>query len=207
MNGTEIKFRSELHSLFALTVLNLLTVCLVIGAGGALIGTMLMEAFPTGDVFLAIVLASLGGVALACGVYWLVKSVGLARAVAGITRSYEGLPRGEAWSVGIMDIMIKMTALYRANRILFVRMRALSAVAGAILVIRGGLLIAFGLWSAAGFVAIGLGGLAGEAIVIVVGVAALLTARYLSIYMKVWDTRMAEAAKVEDVMRQKLEGA
>jgi hypothetical protein len=41
----------------------------------------------------------------------------------------------------------------------------------------------------------------------VVGVVALLTARYFFIYMKVWDAGMAETAKVEDVIRQKLEGA
>jgi hypothetical protein len=138
---------SELHSFFALTASNLLTACLVIVASGALIGTMLMETFPTDDVFLTIVLASLGGVALACGIDWLVRSIGLIRAVADITRSYEGLPRGDAWGVSIMDMMIKMTALYRANRVQFMRMIALSTVAGAILVIRGGLLIAIGLWS------------------------------------------------------------
>jgi hypothetical protein len=212
-NETENKFRSELRSFFGLIMLNLLTVSLVIGLGIVSSVTILIQRTQSGDLLVpSLALVPLGVATAACGLYWIVQTVDLTRDVADIHQAYEDLPKGEAGGVSITALMIKMAALYRANRTLIARMKALGTLGGVTFVLLGGSQIASELWTIAASSSIMdgtgdlIGALIGGSITITVGITALLTARYFSIYSKVWDARIAETAKIEDVLKQKLEG-
>lgn len=208
-NATEKKFRSELHSFFGLIMLNMLTVFGAIGLGTALSVTMLIQGVQLGDIFApSLILVTLGVVAMACGVYWLIQTVDLTKGVTDIHKAYRDLPRGEVKDVTLTALMIRMTALYRANRPLIAKMKVLGTIGGVTLILLGVFLLVSELWTiqTSGFVLDNIDHLIDGGITIAVGVAGLITARYFSIYSKVWDARMAEAAKIEDVLRQKLEG-
>ncbi len=208
-NETEKKFRSELRSFFGLIMLNMLTVIMAIGLGIVLSVTILIQGVQSGDLFApSFVLVPLGVATMACGVYWLIQTVDLTKDVSDIRKAYGDLPKGETGDVTITALIIKMTALYRANRPLIAKMKVLGTIGGMTLIMLGGFLIVSEIWAiqTSGFVLDSIDYLINGSITIAVGVAGLLTARYFSIYSKVWDARMTETAKIEDVLRQKLEG-
>lgn len=208
-NETEKKFRSELRSFFGLIMLNLLTAAMAIGLGIALSVTMLMEMVQSGNVLVpSLILVPLGAVAAACGVYWITQTIDLTKGVTDIYKAYDNLPKGDVKDETITAMMIKMTALYRANQPLIGKVKVLGTIGGAAIIALGAFQIINQLWTIAtfGFVIDDIDRLIGGGISIAVGVAGLLTAHYFSIYSRVWDARMAEAAKIEDVLKQKLEG-
>ncbi len=208
-NKTENKFRSELRSFFGLIMLNMLAVFGAIGLGIAVSVTILIQGARSGDIFTpSSALALLGAAAVACGAYWLIQSFDLTKGVTNIYNANRHPPKGEAGDVAITALMIKMTALYRGNRPLIARMKVLGAISGVLLILLGGFLIIAELDAiqSSGFVLDNIDHLINGGIAVAVGVAGLITARYFSLYSKVWDARMEEAAKIEDVLRQKLEG-
>lgn len=208
-NETERKFRSELRSFFGLIMLNMLTVFGAVGMGIVLIVLMLILGAQSGDIFAPyFVLVPLGAAAVACGVYWLIQTIDLTKGVTDIYKAYNDLPKDEAGDETITAMMIKMTALYRTNRPLIARMKVLGVISGVALIVLGALLLAGELWTiqTSGFVLDNIDNLIRGGITMAVGVAGLITARYFSIYSKVWDARMGKAARIEDVLRQKLEG-
>jgi hypothetical protein len=208
-NEIEKKFRSELHSFFGLIMLNMLTVFGLVGLGIALSVTLLVQGMQSGDIFTpSFVLVPLGAAAVACGVYWLIQTFDLTKGVTDIYKANKDLPKNEAGDVTITALMIKMIALYRANRPLIARMKVLGVISGVLLIALGGLLVAteLGTIQASGFVLDNIDRLVDGGIAIAVGVAGLITARYFFIYSKVWDARMEGAARIEDALREKLEG-
>ena len=208
-NETERKFRSELRSFFGLIMLNLLTAAMAIGLGIALSVTMLLEMVQSGNVLVpSLFLVPLGAVAAACGVYWITQTVDLTKGVSDIYKSYDHLPKGDVKAETITAMMIKMTALYRANRPLLGEVKVLGTIGGMAIIALGAFQIINQLWtiSTYGFVIDDIDRLIGGSISIAVGVAGLLTAHYFSIYSRVWDARMRGAARIEDVLKQKLEG-
>jgi hypothetical protein len=208
-NETENNFRSELRSFFGLVMLNMLTVFGSVGLGIALIMMILVQGVQSGDVFAPfLVLVPLGLAAVACGAYWLIQTIDLTKDLTDIRKAYGDLPEAGAGDVTITALMIKMTALYRANRPLIAKMKVVGTIGGVIIIMLGGFLIANEILTIQtyGFVLDNIDRLITGGIAIAVGVAGLLTARYFSIYSKVWDARMAGTNKIEDVLRQKLEG-
>ena len=178
-NETERRFRSELRSFFGLIMLNLLTAAMAIGLGIALSVATLMERVQLGDVISpSLVLVPLGVAAAVCGVYWIIQTVDLMRGVKDIYRAYEALPKGEVGDVTLTSLMIKMIALYRANPPLIRKMKMLSKIGGAAIILLGAFQIANELWAISnlGFVIDNIDHLISGGVAIAVGVAGLLTA-------------------------------
>ncbi|OPY31777.1 MAG: hypothetical protein A4E32_01379 [Methanomassiliicoccales archaeon PtaU1.Bin124] len=206
---TEWKFRKELRSFFGLIMLNLVTAALVMGLSVAFAVNTLNERVQAGDILsLSLLLVPLGAIAMALGVYWIVKTAEMIEGITDIRESYKALP-GDASEEQITSLMIKMTALYRANRPVVAKMIVLGTAGGALFILMGGVQLitqlaavytsgsvlldnAFALLAA--FMSIG------------VGTVGVLTAKYFSIYSKVWDARLTETEKIEEALKQKLEG-
>jgi len=56
-----------------------------------------------------------------------------------------------------------------------------------------------------GVMAENIGQLVGGLVALGVGIAGVLISRYFSLYTKVWDARLQETTKIEEVLEKKLE--
>lgn len=205
---TEMKFRSELRSFFGLIMLNLVAAAMGMGLGIALSVTILTERFQAGDFLVpSLFLIPLGVIAMACGVFWITRTAELMGDITDLREAYHELP-DNAGDEQVTALMIEMVAVYRANRAQLERMTLLGTISGVAFMLAGSVQFINELWviSNTTFVIDNIDHLIGGCVTLAVGAAGILTAHYFSIYSKLWDARLAETERIEEALREKLEG-
>lgn len=198
---TEARFRRELDSFFAVTLLNVVFAAQAVAIG---IAYVIASVAGTPEVPPTPALRALAGaLALACfglGLAWIRSSALVLRGVARIRRPFRrrrSLPGRDEVTRGIVG----MVAHYREHRITIQRM-ILVCTAGGLLFLAQGVVSALesaslSLW--AGSVTLNAFALIPSAVLsLVIGVVSLLSSYYFSRFARAWDVRLAEAARAEE---------
>ena len=200
------RFKAELRSFFGLTILNLVIGAMMLALGISLAVTRMLGMMDLGQIDpLSVLFVGLGAAAIGAGFYWIIQISEILDGVDEIKTAYDALDNGEeAQAAGPI---IKMMAHYRSNKTTISRMIVLGKVGGALFIITGALGVV-GAWASmvsSGFMAENIGQLAGGLVALGVGIAGVLISRYFSLYTKVWDARLQETIKIEEVLEKKLE--
>ncbi len=204
---TRKKFKEELWSYFGLTILNLVIAALILALGISLGIMQILDMVESSRILvIPAILLSLGLMAVAFGFYWLIKVAEIIDGVDDIKTAFEKID-GSANQETITDLIIKMMAHYRANKSTISQMIVMGRVGGFLFLLAGGIGMIGAVIQIAtsGFDLIYVGQLIGGATAFGVGVAGLAAARYFSIYSRIWDARLQEGAKAEDLLQQTLE--
>ncbi len=203
---TKAKLRAELRSFFGLTILNLALAAIVMAIGISATVTNVLALIDGSQVQpLSILLMGLGVAAMAAGFYWLLQVVEIVDGVSELKVSYDRLGEGDGEQA--TSLFVRMLAYYRSNRLTVSRMKVLGRLGGALFIVMGaiGVIQAMATMASSGILTENITQLVGGVVAAAVGIAGFLVARYFSLYSKVWDSRLQEAAKIEDALRQKLE--
>ena len=201
---TETRFKRELNSFFAVTLLNV-----VFGAQAVALGVVVVVASVLGTMESATpalrVLA--GALALACfglGIAWIRSSALVLRGVAVIRRPFRrraGPVSDEAVTAGIVG----MIAHYRENRPTIRRM-VLVCAAGGLFFLAQGVVSILGLVAASASVAPSpFTIIPGAGVTIGLGIAGLLSAYYFTRFSRSWDLRLEETARAEERLKSAME--
>jgi len=204
---TRKRFKEELWSYFGLTILNLVIAALILALGISLGIMQILDMVESSRILvIPAILLSLGLMAVAFGFYWLIKVAEIIDGVDDIKTAFERI-EGSANQEAITDLIIKMMAHYRANKPTILQMIVMGRVGGFLFLLAGGIGMIGAVIQIAtsGFDLIYVGQLIGGATAFGVGVAGLAAARYFSIYSRIWDARLQEGAKAEDLLQQTLE--
>ncbi len=204
---TETRFKRELNSFFAVTLLNV-----VFGAQAVALGVVVVVASVLGTMEAATpalrVLA--GALALACfglGIAWIRSSALVLRGVAVIRRPFRrraGPVSDEAVTAGIVG----MIAHYRENRPTIRRM-VLVCAAGGLFFLAQGVVSILGLVAASPAAApvapSAFTIIPGAGVTIGLGLAGLLSWYYFTRFSRSWDLRLEETARAEERLRSAME--
>jgi hypothetical protein len=201
---TEARFRRELNSFFAVTLLNVVFAAQAIAVGTAYVVASVAgtpEVPPTPALR-----ALAGALALICfglGLAWIRSSAVVLRGVARIRRQFRR--RGEpADEEEITRGIVTMVAHYRENRSTIQRMIPV-CTAGGFLFLAQGLVSALesaSLSLPAGSVTLNAVALIPAAVLSLgIGLVSLLSSYYFSRFSRAWDLRLAETARAEEQLK------
>ncbi|MEN6342466.1 MAG: hypothetical protein ABFC89_07880 [Methanospirillum sp.] len=204
---TETRFRRELSSFFAMTLLNVVFAVQAIGLGVAyIVGSVLgTTALPTPA--LRALVGALALVSLVLGLAWMRASARVLRGVALIRRPFRRR-RGPASEEDVTRGIVGLVAHYREHR-RTIRTMIVVCVAGGLVFLAQGVLAAVESAS----VALGTGSVTVNALALVpaalislvMGLVALLSSYYFSRFSRAWDLRLEETARAEEQLKVAME--
>lgn len=206
---TGTAFHEELRSFFALALLNIVFAALTLAFGISIVVTQALALLAAGtiqtgsDAYLL-----LGASAAVVGLWWIPKSAQVFGDVEDIQEEAEALTDHSTEEV--LRLMVRMMALYRDQKEVIGRMVLVSRIGGAVFFL-------VSVFNLIGLVAQVTGtdsatepftisiGIAGIAVTIGMGVAALVVSALFGKYSAAWDSRLAESDRVDAILDQKME--
>jgi hypothetical protein len=204
---TEARFRRELNSFFAVTLLNVIFAVQAIGLGMAYIVASVLG---TMDVPIPALRMLAGALALVCfglGLMWLRSSAHVLRGVTIIRRRFRRLTGPVADEVLTAGI-VGMIAHYRENR-RTIRTMVLVCIAGGFLFLAQGVVSALESaslsLSAGGVTLNAFAFIPSAALSLGIGLVGLLSAYYFTRFSRSWDMRLEETARVEERLKSAME--
>lgn len=204
-------FHEELRSFFALSVLNIVFAALTMALGISTVTTQAARMIAEGAYVLSSPGLLLGVIAAVVGFMWLPES---ARMLGDVTSLQDEArtAEGNGDEAGLR-LMIGMIALYRNQRSTVQRMILVSKAGGAVFLVLGLFNLAIVLMAFAArpplagasdpvMLAVGV---AGAAINIAIGVAALYTSILIGRYSSAWEARLEDSERAGSVLDRTLE--
>lgn len=204
---TETRFRRELNSFFAVTLLNVVFAAQAIGLGMAYVVASVLGTIGVTMPALRVLVGALALVSFGLGLAWLRSSARVLRGVALVRRPFRrrsGPVSEEAVTRGIVG----MVAHYRENRTTIRTMILVCTIGGFFF-------LAQGVVSAVEFASFNLSGgsvtLNGLALIpsalltLGIGLVSLLSSYYFTRFSRTWDLRLEETARTEERLKSAME--
>lgn len=204
---TETRFRRELNSFFAVTLLNVVFAAQAIGLGMAYVVASVLGTIGVTMPALRVLVGALALVSFGLGLAWLRSSARVLRGVALVRRPFRrrsGPVSEEAVTRGIVG----MVAHYRENRTTIRTMILVCTIGGFFF-------LAQGVVSAVEFASFNLSGgsvtLNGLALIpsalltLGIGLVSLLSSYYFTRFSRTWDLRLEETARTEARLKSAME--
>ena len=202
-NRTETRYRRELNSFFAVTLLN---VVIAAQAVGLALAYVVASVLGTTGVPTPALRALAGALALVCfglGLAWLCSSARVLRGVAHVRRPFRrraGPVSDEILTAGIVG----MISHYRENRATIRTMILVCTVGGFLFLVQGvvSTVKVPSLNLPGGSVVVNMVALLPSALLTVgIGLVSLLSSYYFSRFSRVWDLRLEETARAEERLK------
>jgi hypothetical protein len=203
---TLTRFKSELNSFFALSLLNIVFGALAMAFGVQFIVSSVLGLTGGQSLPLRIVSGSISMVCFGLGIAWIISSVEIFEGIEGIrteSKDWTGPVSDETLTSGI----VQMIAHYRENR-KTIRMMILVCTLG------GFCFLVLGIINSMEFFSISLSSgrftlnsyllIPSALLTLGVALASLLSSYYFSNFSRVWDLRLQETVRSEDTLKKSM---
>ncbi|HVP25066.1 MAG TPA: hypothetical protein VMS81_03715 [Methanomicrobiales archaeon] len=199
-------FSRELHSYFALCLLNLVFGALAMAFGMQFIVTAIIAMSGPGAFgIFPFLQALLGWAAVVIGFRWILSSARILKGVTGIRREYRelGTPVSDE---AVTGLIVRMMAHYRENWKTIWRMNLIAILGGTIFLVLGvsNLLQGISAWYAGTGLPSFLAFVA-AAINLTIGATSLLFSVWFRRYARAWELRLIEAGHSEETLKHSME--
>ncbi len=201
------QFEDEIRSFWILSISNLVFAAITMGYGIMFIVTRLQEMAHAGTLLLVpLIMVIIGFAAAVLGIKWILSSVEIFSSIEELKSAYDA-KKGQMTPEDSTGFIIQMMAQYRTNKAT-IRTMILVCTAG------GCCFLVLGLMSSIEFVSAGLPSgmitfnyLLIPSALLSLGIAmvSLLCSYYFRRYSSVWDMRLSEISRSENVLEKTME--
>jgi hypothetical protein len=199
------KFRRELRSFYALTIMNIAFGGIAMALGINLVTQNIFTLIETQNLLLPeLTFLVIGVLSFGIGLRWLLASAEILDGVTDIQDDYDN-QKATMNDDTMTHLIVRMTSHYRENKVTIKYLSLFSKIAGVCFLVSGIIIVVNGILVGTTFNDIFT--ILGTIIYLVFGTCGIIVPYFLKQYSSIWDARLQQSAQAESALDKELEGS